>query len=221
MIETWRTIATIRHLPVFFYFWAPSSSTLTSSSTGSAERPAPISDAISPSIPSTAAGGQRGERDHQPAPELTETRAAGRAFVARCDFDRRAGAAQRGAEQRAGAAGVPAGGDEQHVVRLELPCEACDGDHVRESRLGIRVDDDPPAGRSPRSGHLLGLRVRAPSPRPTGQEDDVVRPRRLLGAAQAPRADLVQLLALAVRVPADGDQPCPTQRPLRPRRQIP
>src|SRR5262249_45777386 len=130
MIATERTIATIRPLPVFFFFWAPSSSTLTSSSSGSAERPAPISDAISPSIPSTAPGAERGERDHQPAPGLTEPRARGGAFVARCDFARRAGAAQRGAEQRAGAAGVPAGGDEQHVVRLELPCEACDGDHV-------------------------------------------------------------------------------------------
>src|SRR5262245_26522427 len=102
MIPTERTIATIRALPVFFFFWAPSSSTLTSSSSGSAERPASISDAIGPSIPSTAAGGQRRERNHQPAAELAQAGAARRALVAGRDRHRRAGAAQSGAEERAG-----------------------------------------------------------------------------------------------------------------------
>src|SRR5439155_20451833 len=117
MTTTERTIAMIRPLPVFFLRCAPSSSTRTSSSSGSADRPASTSDCIGPSVLSTQAGncGHGGERHEQPAAELAEPGAERRPIVARDHTGGRARAGKGGAEEDGRAPGLPPRGDEEDL----------------------------------------------------------------------------------------------------------
>ena len=109
-------------------------------------------------------------------------------------------------DERSRARGVPARGDDDHLVGAEPSRGLGHLRGVLPRVSGRRVGDEGHLGAVPRCAHQLGLARAVPVPGPAGEENRVAVGGELLGVPQALGADVVQAVVAAAGVAEDRDE---------------